>query len=241
VFLFGRYEVSTGRLRHLIGDRTVTDTNTHTGSTDLALLGRTQRYLKSLLSQQVPDSLLEESWDVFYSIYTRLIRRFVLARGIKHTEVDDCLQDVWGEVATRLVDFEHPVHRPGLRAWLYTLVRSKATDIVRRKIKQGVVGVGENTAARCEPRSREADPTDEIERQWGQAVVQTTLEDLQAEVSSLNYNVLYMRFMENRSVSEVAEALNLKPEQVRYRQHRMLKKLRTRQRLIMGEPFGKEI
>lgn len=206
-----------------------------TAPTSLSLLGRTQEYLKSLLDQQIPDSELRDSWDGFYERYNRLLRRFVIARGVPASDVEDCLQDVWKEVATRLVDFQHPVKRPGLRAWLYTLVRSRATDIVRLKSKQGIVGVGDETAARLNVDSREPDPADQCDQSWDEAIVHTILEDLKAEVSELNYQVLYRRFISGQSVSEVADALGIKPEQVRYRQHRMLKKLQTRQSFLTGE------
>ncbi len=217
----------------------MTDSSRFTDATSLSLLDRTQQYLRALIEQRVPDSMLQESWDLFYNTYNRLIERFIISRGVRRDDVDDCLQEVWSEVANRLVNFERPADRPGLRSWLYTLVRSKATDIVRRKIKQGVVGIGESTAAKIEPDSREHDPAEECEQQWNDALVHTMLDDLKGEVSELNYNVLYLRFIEGRSVSEVADTLSIKPEQVRYRQHRMLKKLQNRQSLFTGAPIGK--
>lgn len=68
-------------------------------------------------------------------------------------------------------------------------------------------------------------------------MLQTLLEEIRGEVSDLNYQIICQRFLESRSVTQVAEALNLKPEQVRYRQHRLLKKLRTRQALFTGKPL----
>ena len=91
--------------------------------TYLPLLQDAQAYLKMLLEDRVPDSLLAVAWENFYSVYDDLIRRFVVAQGVPHSDVDDCVQEVWSEVATRLFEFDRPADRPGLRAWLYALVR----------------------------------------------------------------------------------------------------------------------
>ena len=106
------------------------------GTTYLPLLQNTQEYLQAMLRRQAPDSVLVEAWEEFYRVYDGLIRRFILARGMRDADVDDCLQEVWSAVAARLVEFHRPEDRPGLRAWLYALVRSKATDVIRRRARR---------------------------------------------------------------------------------------------------------
>src|SRR5687767_10963768 len=95
--------------------------------TSLSLLRAAQVYLKT------PEQPASRAWDSFYELYDELIRRFVIAQGVPRCDVDDCVQEVWREVAVRLAAFDRPVDRPGLRAWLYALVRSKATNVFRKK------------------------------------------------------------------------------------------------------------
>ena len=195
-------------------------------NTYLPLLRNTQAYLQSLLERRNPDSVLALAWQEFYQTYNGLIRRFVIAYGIRNAEVDDCVQDIWSEVAQRLVDFQHPGNRPGLRAWLYRVVRSTATDLVRRKARLAK-SLEEELARGEEPKSGMPDPADVYELKWENAVLQTAMDDLRTKVSDLNHRVLKMRLFAGCSVSEVADALNLTPTQVRYRQHRTLNKLRA--------------
>ena len=91
--------------------------------TYLPLLQDAQAYLKLLLEDKVPNSLLVVAWENFYRVYDDLIHRFVVVQGVPHSDVDDCVQEVRSEVAARLFE----IGRPGLRAWLFALVRSKAT------------------------------------------------------------------------------------------------------------------
>jgi len=206
-------------------------------STQLPLLNSTQEFLKSLVDDRAPDTLLGEAWDEFYRVYSNLIRRFVIARGLRDADAEDCVQEVWFEVAARLGDFEHPVSRPGLRAWLYTVVRSKATDTLRRN-RRRTQSVDEAIEAGHEPASAQADPRTDHQRHWDEAMMLTVLNELRSLESRLNYEVLHLRLIEGRSVSEVAASLDLKPEQVWYRHHRMLKKLRARVALYTGESIG---
>ena len=205
-------------------------------TTNIPLLKNTQAYLESLLKRQVPDTILTESWDQFYRIYSELIRRFAFSRGMRGSDVEDCIQEVWKEVATRLVGFRHPGNRPGLRAWLYTIVRSKAADLVRQRARHPSKSPSEVVDPET-LRSREADPHEALEREWERALLHTVLEELRRQVSDVNYQVIRLRLIEGRGVSEVAAVLQLKATQVRARQHRTLKKLRAAMALFTGDTF----
>ena len=202
------------------------------------LLERTKEYLRSRLDQRVPDTMLSGAWEEFYRVYNDLIRRFVIASGVRGANVDDCIQDVWTEVATRLVDFEYSPERPGLRAWLYAVVRSKATNLFRRTTRRAAQSLSDAIDAGREPLSTDADPADRYELRWEVALLETFLVDLRNDVSELNFRVLTLRMIEEKSVADVATTLELTAEQVRYRHHRMLKKLRARAAVYTGQQFA---
>ncbi len=52
------------------------------------------------------------------------------------------------------------------------------------------------------------------------------LAEIQQRVSATTYQVLHLRWLEGRSVVEVAARLDLTPQQVWYRQHRAKQKFR---------------
>lgn len=208
--------------------------NDRMGETHLTLLSSAQEYLQAMMSHSAPDSELASAWSDFYRTYSTLIRKFVISCGVRDTDVDDCLQEVWAEVSQRLTAFRRAENRPGLRAWLYTIVRSKATNMFRRTKRQPA-GVGGDDNPYAEPADSRPGPADRYEWNWQAALVQTLLEELKAEVSELNYAVVHRRLVEGQEIGEVAAALSITPEQVRYRQHRMLKKLRVRAALYTGE------
>jgi RNA polymerase sigma factor (sigma-70 family) len=206
--------------------------------TDLPLLERVQEYLYTMLQDEVPDSMLVASWEEFYRVYSELIRRFAIVSGIRGDDVSDCLQDVWTQVVGKLVTFEHPADRPGLRAWLYTLVRSRAIDLVRRNAKHAAERLSDTMQKGQEPASNVLDPQTEYERRWELAMLDILLHELRSRVSATDHRIVVMRLTQGASVEEVATELHLTREQVRYRHHRALKKLRLQHATYTGEQFG---
>lgn len=206
--------------------------------TNVELLGLTQEYLRNELERQAPDSFLSTAWDEFYRVYNELLRRFAVARGLRGANVDDCLQEVWFEIARSLAEFERPQDRPGLRAWMYSLVRSKANDQFRRANRRREASLDEARLAGVEPQSPASDSAQASQHEWERALLETVVEELRGEISPENCRLLQMRLIEQRDVAEVAAELQISPEQVWYRQHRLMKKLKARVALFTGEQFG---
>jgi len=204
--------------------------------TNVVLLGRTQEYLRSLLAQGPSDSVLAVAWDEFYRIYDDLMRRFAISRGLRGADVDDCVQAVWMEIASHLMEFERPAERSGLRSWLYTLVRNKGCDVLQRRARRQTESLDVARRTGQEPVDRGLDPRDVIDGHWKQSLLEALLQDLRNQISEKNWRLLQMRFVEACSVSEVATELGLAQAEVRYRQHRLVKKLRRRAAALTGEP-----
>ena len=210
----------------------------HGTKTNVVLLGWTQEYLRTRLAEESRDSVLAAAWDEFYRVYDSLMRRFAAARGLVGADVDDCVQAVWIQVASSLGEFEHPESHSGLRSWLYTLVRSKAGDLLRRKSRRPAESLDLARESGYEPADTLSDPRRLAEAEWERALLETLLEELREEVSETNWRLLKMRCLEGREVPEVAAELGLSSEQVWYRQRRLLKKLQARVAVFTGQAFA---
>jgi RNA polymerase sigma factor (sigma-70 family) len=200
------------------------------------LVESTQEFLRAAMAEQMPDALLTAAWDEFYRVYDVLVRRFAVARGVRGADVDDCVQDVWSEIAKRLVGFQI-TSEAGLRAWLFAVVRSRATDMFRRRKRRPLALLGDSIQEGFEPAGREPDPSTQYDDAWQQAVLQTMVLKLEAEVSELNFEIFRLRSLEGVGVSEAAEIVGVTPNQIRYRHHRTMKKLKAIVALYVGREF----
>jgi RNA polymerase sigma factor (sigma-70 family) len=134
------------------------------------------------------------------------------------------VQNVWAEIISVLPEFEYDPRRGRFSTWLYTLVRSKATDLMRKLARDSAAL--SQAEVRLRFLSREEGPAQAWERFRQNENVRRLFDHLSTQISEVNYRILRLRFFEERTPAEIAEAMGLTPDQVRYRNHRLKRKLR---------------
>ncbi len=197
--------------------------------TSLTLLDQTQAYLESLLRAQAPNTVLVDAWIEFYRLYNRLIRRYVMHLRVPSEEVDDCIQEVWMAIAKNLTNFEHPRDRPGLRAWLYTLVRNKTTDVIRKRARE--------TMSSLDALSEPAAVEQESHNVWERLMIQAIISEVLASETEMDCRILNMRLFEGRSSAEVAAEFGVTSATVRNRLKNILRRLQRRWEFYTGQPL----
>jgi RNA polymerase sigma-70 factor (ECF subfamily) len=185
---------------------------------DSGLLQDTQAYLECRDQHLVADRRLVTAWEQFYRTYDPLLRRFAIACHVPVPDLNDCAQQVWVVLLARLRSFRYDPRRGRFRCWLYTLVRNKAADLLRGRSQHPSALLGCRAAAVL--RSRDGDPAAEYERRRRQVVVRRVLTELRRRVPERCYRVLYLRYVEGRTVGETAATLGLTPAQVWPLEHR---------------------
>lgn len=205
------------------------------GDIDQELFLNAQAYLARRSQHLAPSSHLVEAWEQFYRICSSLIRRFAVACRVPRASLDDCVQQVWTELVSKLSQFRYDPRRCQFRSWLYLLVHSKAIDLIRTRTRHPVEHLSQRAeAALC---GRDGDPAAEYERHRKSAAVRRILAELSQCVSPPNYRVVYLRWIEGRTVQEVASALGLTRSQVWLREHRMKRKFRRLFNLHTGNEW----
>jgi RNA polymerase sigma factor (sigma-70 family) len=192
---------------------------------DPGLLRDTQLYLEYRCRRQPALRAMRQAWDRFYRIYAPLLRRFALRYRLQPAELEDCLQEVWRELVVQLRTFRYDPGRGRFDAWLHTLVRSKATDLVRRGRRHPT----ESLHCYAEERllGRDVDPATIYEHRCQQELVRYALTKLRRRVSPYDYQLFDLKWIKGWTVAEIASSLDLTPEHVSRRLHRVKKKLRS--------------
>lgn len=128
-------------------------------------------------------------------------------------------------IVLRLRLFRYDPSRGRLHDWLITLARHTLADMARRPGRPRPESL--DTRAEARLLGRDLDPATAYERRRIRELVRTVLRELREEVSDRSYQVLNLRRIEGRPVREIAARLNLTPEQVRVRDHRMRLRFRA--------------
>lgn len=185
------------------------------------IVARAQQYLRCCRAGGTCDAELQASFTMFYESHQPLIRWMIQQRGLSGEHAAECNREVWAEIVVSLANLREPTAAAFVN-WLSKVVRTAAVKQIRlaerlRKIAPLDVEVVDDSC----------DPSQFVERKAEFESMHRWLDRLRAETSSLNYQVFYLRVFEQLPVAKVAAKLGLTREQVWYRCHRTLNKLRT--------------
>lgn len=180
------------------------------------VLSGTCDYLTALHHGDITADQVDETWDLFYESHRSLIQHMVWRHRLPPEAAEDCIQEVWLEVVKHLPRLKRR-RTASFIAWLASVVRSKVARYRRRESVRATLPLEETAVSRPEPDTHSV-TSEEIEAAFSWLREQTT---------PVNYRIVLMRFLDGRSVADVAAELKMSNEQIRYRQYRTAKKLRA--------------
>lgn len=187
------------------------------------LLISVREFLRIQLMDRVASSTVTTAWDEFFAIYDAMIRRFALAAGVRGDELDECVQNVWVSVLEHLDSFEVDSQRGRFRTWLYTIVRSRATDQIRRRSRRPkpLHGAGDGLADESQ-----GDVADRLDTLWERELFAVLLADLAKKVTKESFAIFESHLVKGESYEQIAKRFGLTPATTRVRYHRTLKEFR---------------
>jgi RNA polymerase sigma-70 factor (ECF subfamily) len=203
-------------------------------ATNYELVADAQEYLKDQVAGIAPDSGLLDSWDEFFGIYDAIIRRFAVASHVPRDEVEECTQEVWTAVVSHLDRFEADPLRGRFRTWLYQIVRSKSTDLIRRRARRAALSLNDSRFEFDLVSHRDEDLNKTLEESWRKQSLRVLLGDLKRQVSPTSYELFELRAVRGKSFDDLARHFEMTPSAVRTRYHRTLKRFRQLQRRYTG-------
>lgn len=194
---------------------------------DASEVARAGEFLRARSEGSEPSPQAIQAWNEFFPKCDKLVHQYAARLQSRGVDPQDCAQETWSQLLRTLPNFRLEAGRGQFNSWLYTVVRSKANDILRRAVREPAKTLPEDATIVA----RDGDPAQALDRQETVQYVREALAELQSAASEQSYRVLHLRHVEGMSVAEVATAMGITPEQVWARDHRMRSKLRE---LLLG-------
>ena len=91
---------------------------------------------RQTLLLKIRDSDDDVAWGEFVDLYTPLIYRFCVSRGVAQQDLADVTQDTMRAVAGAIGRFEYDAARGRFRSWLFRVAYSKLVTHFRKKQRQ---------------------------------------------------------------------------------------------------------
>jgi RNA polymerase sigma-70 factor, ECF subfamily len=157
------------------------------------------------------------AFETIYHRFADSLFRYLYARCGDARLAEDLTGDVWVRVVERLPAFRFPPEAPetAFTAWLYRIARNLVVDSYRRSSRALQVVEAPQPAALQAPADESLLASEEREE------LRTAIEQLTPE----QREVVLMRFVEERSNSEVARLTGRSEGAVKVMQHRALRSL----------------
>lgn len=194
--------------------------------TNHELVTNVQLFLQDRVSGVASDELSSEAWRDFFAVYDQIVRRFAIANGISHADVDECSQEVWATILEHLDSFEVDEKKGRFRTWLYTVVRSKAVDMLRRSQRASALSLNDSRRQLDVVESESVDLGDELDESWRRVTLKALLRRLRDEVSADAFALFHGRAVKGKSYEEIGQEMGLAPGTVRTKFHRTLQTFR---------------
>jgi RNA polymerase sigma factor (sigma-70 family) len=178
------------------------------GTAEASLVAAAQAYLEDLSYGRRPTPTVISLWRLFYQQYSPLLRRYARACGSPEGELDDAAQEMWLLLLIHLRDFRPASNGARFATWLYTLVHNRLANLARYRSRHRTQNLDPQRAARSiqshDPSPR-CEPHGLLRAVWKKSV---------ARLPQRDQMVLYLRYVKNQGVPQIARSLGVSRSRV---------------------------
>jgi RNA polymerase sigma-70 factor (ECF subfamily) len=172
---------------------------------------------RSSLINRLKDTINGESWEVFFNTYWELIFSVARRAGLSEADSQDIVQETILKVHKSLDRFQYNRERGSFKGWLRTITRSRLTEHFKKQQRQPQTQ--QPREDEDDPLANLADPQGpELERiwseEWSRSLIQRSLAFLKQQVSLKQYQIFKCHCIDEWTVKEVCDALNVNAAQV---------------------------
>jgi RNA polymerase sigma-70 factor (ECF subfamily) len=178
------------------------------------------------LLERLRDGSDEAAWRRFHDLYSPLIQRWLMRRGVNPQDADDVGQEVMRLAFEQLPDFCHSGNVGALRAWLRQVVANRLKTFWRQK-NRGAARGGDDCGDLAE---QLADPNSQLSRVWDEEyhreLCERLLELAGNEFQQQTMEAFRRVALDGQKAAEAGEAMGISANAVRIAQSRVMRRLR---------------
>jgi RNA polymerase sigma-70 factor (ECF subfamily) len=167
------------------------------------------------------------AWEQFAGLYTPLLLRFARRHGLQEADAHDLVQEVLKAVTTAAERLEYDPRRGSFRGWLYTVARSKLSNLLAARARQaqgsgdtGVQGLLEQQPGPA------ADDSAEWDAEYERRLFAWAAEQVRADFQEKTWQAFWQSAVEGKPAAQVAEALGLSVGAVYVAKSRVMARLK---------------
>ena len=184
----------------------------------------------------------QESWQVFFNTYWRLIYSVARRAGLGDSEAQDVVQETVVAVARQMPRFKYDPATGSFKSWLLLITRRRILDHLRKeyrrvKVDEPMPRDGQRTATL----ERIPDPAggvlDQIwDEEWKRQLFDGALQRVKRQVEPKHFQIFDCYVLKEWPVKEVAKAFDVSASQVYLIKHRIAALIAKEVHKLEGSP-----
>jgi RNA polymerase sigma factor (sigma-70 family) len=198
-------------------------------------MGKSPATRASLLLR-IRDSRDAQAWRQFVDLYAPLIHGYARKHGLQDADAADLTQEVLSVVAQSIRKLEYDPQRGAFRGWLFTIVRNRIRNFVRRRrpYEQGSGDSSVHHLLEQQPDSGDA-PDAGWEEEYQRQLFACAAKYVQTRVHEDTWQAFRLTAVEGHSAQDVAERLKMKVAAVYLAKSRVMAQLKDYIRELQDE------
>ena len=166
------------------------------------------------------------AWDEFTSIYSPVIFRVALRRGYQQADAENLVQEVFMSVAKSVTQWLEREDRGSFRAWLLTIARNEAVDMLTRRASRplGQDGVqGEKILAQV---AVDNDCSRDLELEYNRSIFQWAAAQVRDTIEEKTWRAFWLTSIDGLSVEKASDELGMVRGQIYCARSRVMAKIK---------------
>jgi RNA polymerase sigma factor (sigma-70 family) len=186
----------------------------------------------SLLSR-LKDWNNQDSWQVFFNTYWKLIYSVARKAGLDDAEAQDAVQETILSVAKEMADFKYDKSKGSFKGWLKVITKRRVADILRKRYRQHAAGQMnfDDTGVEAEIALQANSNFDQLdhawEEEWQTRVMEAALERIKRSCPPQQFQMFELLCLERHPIANIAKTLNVSRIAVHVAAHRVKKLLKA--------------
>jgi RNA polymerase sigma factor (sigma-70 family) len=167
-----------------------------------------------------------EAWSTFVTVYSPLVQRYCVRKGLQSADAADIMQNVMNRVTKSIKTFEYDPERGRFRSWLGTLTAREIATHLRRDARQPDPSMAiEDTIG-----------TDALwNEEFTDHVLAVAMDRVRGEFESTTWSAFEATWLRQESPLAVAARLGIAVHAVYVNKSRVLKRLEAEIRLLADD------
>ncbi|HTQ39040.1 MAG TPA: RNA polymerase sigma factor [Pirellulales bacterium] len=169
----------------------------------------------------------QAAWQEFASIYTPVIYRLALRKGLQHADAEDLSQQVLSAIAKAIDRWQTDPARAKFRTWLHRVAQNQIINALTRAAPDRAVG-GSTVMSNLNEHSARMPDSDLIRLELRREVFRWAANRIRHEFRSVTWNAFWLTAVENATIEDAVQRLGLSSGAVYAARSRIMRRLKEK-------------